>query len=49
MNKPVCLGLSKLILGKILMYVFEYDYVKTKYGKNSKLCYMDTYKNRWHL
>ena len=49
MNKPVCLGLSKLILSKILMYVFEYDYAKTKYGENSRLYYMDTYKNRWHL
>ena len=24
------------------MYEFWYDYVKPKYGKNSKLCYMDT-------
>ena len=24
------------------MYEFWYDYVKPKYGENSKLCYMDT-------
>ena len=24
------------------MYEFWYDYVKPKYGKNVKLCYMDT-------
>ena len=24
------------------MYEFWYNYVKPKYGKNSKLCYMDT-------
>ena len=24
------------------MYEFWYDYVKPKYGKNAKLCYMDT-------
>ena len=24
------------------MYEFWYDYVKSKYGKKAKLCYMDT-------
>ena len=24
------------------MYEFWYDYVKPKYGKNAKLCYIDT-------
>ena len=42
MNKPVCLGLSILELGKILMYDFWYDYVKPKYGEKAKFCYMDT-------
>ena len=42
MNKPVYLGLSILELSKILMYEFWYDYVKPKYGKKAKLCYMDT-------
>ena len=42
MNRPVYLGLSILDLSKTTMYEFWYDYVKPKYGENSKLCYMDT-------
>ena len=41
MNKPVYLGLSILDLSKTVIYEFWYDYVKPKYGKNRKLCYMD--------
>ena len=33
MNKPVYLGLSILALSEILMYEFQYDYIKPKYGK----------------
>ena len=33
MNKPVCLGLLRLELRKILMYEFWYDYVKPKHGE----------------
>ena len=42
MNKSVYLGLSILELSTILMYEFRYGYVKPKYGKNAKLCYMYT-------
>ena len=42
MNKPVNLDLSVLDLSKTVMYEFWYDYVKPKYGKNAKFCYMDT-------
>ena len=43
MNKPVHLRLSILELSEMLMYeFFWYDYVKPKYGKKVKLCYMDT-------
>ena len=42
MNKPIYLGFSMLEISKILMYEFWYDYMKPKYGKNVKLCYMDT-------
>ena len=42
MNKPVCLGFSILELSKKLMFEFRYDYVKQKYDKKTKLCYMDT-------
>ena len=42
MNKPIDLGLSVLEISKILMYEFWYDYMKTKYDNDVKLCYMDT-------
>ena len=42
MNKPIYLGLSILETSKLLMYEFWYDYMKSKYGNNVKLCYMDT-------
>ena len=41
MIKPVYLRFSILELSKILMYQFWHDYVKPKYGKRAKLCYMD--------
>ena len=41
-NKPVYLGLTILDLSKTVMCEFQYDYVKPKYDKNAKLCYMDT-------
>ena len=41
-NKPVYLGLSILDISKILMYEFWYDYMKSKYGDNVKLCYTYT-------
>ena len=41
-NKPIYLGLSILEISKILIYEFWYDYMKSKYGDNVKLCYMDT-------
>ena len=41
MNKPAYLGLSILDLSKTVMYEFWYDYLKPKYGKNAKLCYMN--------
>ena len=39
-NKPVYLGHSILELSKIVTYEFQYDYVKPKYVKKVKLCYM---------
>ena len=42
MNKLVYLGLSILKFSKILMYELWYDYVKPKYLKKTKMCYMNT-------
>ena len=42
MNKPVCLGLSRLALSETVIYEFWYDYEKPKFGENAKLYYMDT-------
>ena len=42
MNKPICLGFSIPDLSKIVMCEFWYDYIKPKYGKKAKVCYMDT-------
>ena len=41
MNKSVYLGLSILEISKMLMYEFQYDYIKPKHQNNAKLCYMD--------
>ena len=38
LNKRIYLGFSKSDLSKIVMY----DYLKAKYGKKPKLCYIDT-------
>ena len=42
MNRPVYLVLSILDLRKTVINKFWYDYVKPKYGKNAKICYMNT-------
>ena len=42
MNKPVYLGLSILEISKKFIYEFWYGYIKPKYQKDAKLCYMDT-------
>ena len=41
MNKPIYLGLSILDISKITMHEFWYDYVKSKYEDEARLCYMD--------
>ena len=42
MNKPIYLGISILDLSKIVIFEFWHDYIKPKYGKKVKLCYIDT-------
>ena len=49
MNKPVYMGLVILDLNKILMYEFDYDYIKSKYGDKIQLCYMDTDSFVYHI
>ena len=41
MNRPVYLGQAILDLSKIVMYEFQYDYMKPTF-KDPQLCYMDT-------
>ena len=41
-NKPIYLGLAILSISKRKMYEYWYDGMKTKYGDQIKLCYMDT-------
>ena len=42
MNKPVYLGQTILDLSKTLMYDFNYDYMRPRYGSKVNLCYMGT-------
>jgi hypothetical protein len=41
-NKPIYLGMCILELPKTLMYEFHYDYIKPKYGDNTRLLMTDT-------
>ena len=38
-----------LELSKVLMYKFHYDYIKNKYGNNSKLLFIDTYSLMYEI
>ena len=49
MNTPVYLGLSVLDLSKTTRYHFWYVYMKTKYGENAKLCFIDPDSSRKKL
>ena len=42
LNKPVCLNLTTLEISKKAKDEFWYDYMKPKYGEETKLFYMDT-------
>ena len=42
LNKPAYIGMCVLELSKMLMYEFDYDYIKNKYDNKSKLLFTDT-------
>ena len=42
LNKPAYVGMCILDLSKVLMYEFCYDYIKNKYGNNSRPLFADT-------
>ena len=42
MKKPVYLGQTILDLSKLVMYEFQYDYMKPKYGDKQRLCHIKT-------
>ena len=42
LNEPAYIGMCILQLSKVLMYAFQYGYIKNKYGHNSKLLFTDT-------
>ena len=41
-NKPVYIEMCTLDLSKVFMYEIHYNYIKNKYGKNSRLLFTDT-------
>ena len=42
LNKLAYIGMYVLVMSKVLMYKFHYDYIKNKYGNKSKLLFTDT-------
>ena len=41
-NKPVYIEMCILDLSKVFMYEIHYNYIKNKYGNNSRLLFTDT-------
>ena len=42
LNKPAYVAMCISEFSKVLMYKFHYDYIKNKYGNNSRLLFTDT-------
>ena len=41
-NNPTYVGMCLSDLGEVLVYEFYYDYMKNKYGNNSRLLFTDS-------
>ena len=41
-NKPAYIEMCILELSKVLIHEFNYDYIKNKFGNNSRLLFTDT-------
>ena len=48
-NKHAYIGMWILELRRVLMYDFHYDYIKNKYGNNSRLLFTDTYSLMYEI
>ena len=42
LNKSAYAGICILVLSRVLMYEFHYDYIKNKYVNNSRLLFTNT-------
>ena len=43
LNKPSYVGIFISNVSKVLIYKFHYNYIKHKYGNNSRLLFTDIY------
>ena len=48
-NKPAYIGMRILELSEVLMYEFHYNYIKNRYGNNSKFLFADTDSLMYHI
>ena len=42
LDKPAEVGMCILELSKVVIYEFNYDYIKNKYSNDSRLLFIDT-------
>ena len=49
LNKPAFIGMCILELSKVLMYEFNYDYIKNKYCNSSRLLSTDTDSSMYEI
>ena len=49
LSKHADIGMCILKLSRLLMYEFHYDYIKNKYGNNSRLLFTDTDSSMYEI